>query len=129
MTADLEKRVRQYVEVRDRIAELKEKHKAELAPFNKAQEMLANFLLNHLITVGADSINTKGGTFYKIKKVTASIVDMDAFWKHVKDNEEWELLDRRANKTAVEAYVLSMQAPPPGVNYSKTEDVGVHRKS
>ena len=42
-------------------------------------------------------------------------------------NAAWDLLDRKANVTAVEEFIKSKAAPPPGVNYSSTFVAGVRR--
>jgi len=43
-------------------------------------------------------------------------------------SEAWDLLDRKANVTAVSDFIEENNAPPPGVNFSTTYVVGVRRK-
>lgn len=129
-TANLnfDKRVAQYVKLRDHIKARKDAHKAELAPFNELLEQLNGVMLGHLQNVSADSVSTASGTVYKCEKKSASIADMSAFWTHVITSGDWDLVDRKANVTAVEAYIEKNGAPVPGVNYSSRFEAGVRRK-
>jgi hypothetical protein len=49
--------------------------------------------------------------------------------KYVIDNNLFDLLDRKANVTAVKDHVKEKGALPPGVNLSAIETVGVRRPS
>ena len=124
---DLNKRVSQYVALRDRIKDLEAKHKEELKPFKEMLDTLNSSLLAALDEQNSESVRTESGTVYRTPRVSASIADADAFWNYVQDNKAWDLLDRRANKTAVTDYVDEHNAAPPGINYSVTHVVGVRR--
>ena len=125
---DMEKRTEQYVKLRDHINSIKEKHKAELAGPTELLDQLNNLLLAHLDQQKAENIGTKQGSVYKTAKNSASIADMTAFWTHIVTQGEWDLLDRRANVTAVKDYIEKNSAPVPGVNFTQRFVVGVRRK-
>jgi hypothetical protein len=46
----------------------------------------------------------------------------------VKQHNKFELLDRRANATAVKAYVKDTNQLPPGCNLNAIQSIGVRRK-
>ena len=123
----IEQRTEQYVKLRDAIKEKDDAHKEAMRPYREALDKLNNVLLNHLNTVGADSVKSSAGTVYKTTKRSASLEDGDAFMRHVITKEAWELLDRKANVSAVEAYYEENGVLPPGVKMSSTQVVGVHR--
>lgn len=136
---DFEKRVDQYVQVRDKIAAIKERHKEELQPWNDCLEQLNDMLLGHLNNIGADNVGTKAGTVYRTPKKSATIADKAAFWSYVVTTGKWDLIDYKANASQVSAHIneLAEQAktdptvqpgPPPGINYSITYIAGVQRK-
>lgn len=125
---DINHRIGQFVQLRDKIKKLDEEHKAKMAPFREALDTLGGILLDHLKNQNADSVATPSGTVYRTVKNTASIADGEKFWDHVVANEDWDLLDKRANVTAVLDYIEQHQAPPPGVNFTSTMTVGVRRK-
>lgn len=140
VTPDLNVRVDQFVRLRDKITELKKKHKEELKPYIETQAQLSGIILQLLSDTGAESVRTDSGTAYKTLDRSATIADRSAFWDFVRENEAWELLDYKANKVAVADYIADkieaakddpsvIPAPPPGVNYNETWEIGVRRKS
>jgi hypothetical protein len=125
---DLEKRIGQYVKLRDKIKEIKDRHKEELKPFNEGLDMLGAMLLNHLNATKQDSANARAaGTAYRTKRAAATIADAEAFRRHVIGTEDWGLLDWKANATAVAAFLEEHETLPPGVNYSVRDEIGVRR--
>lgn len=124
---NIEKRIEQYVKLRDHIKELDDAHKASMAPFREALEKLNGLLLNHLNTVGVDSAKTGAGTVYKTNKESVSLEDPASFMRHVIGTENWDLLERKANLTACKAFAEENVTMPPGVKFSSTQVVGVRR--
>jgi hypothetical protein len=126
-TTPIETRVDQYVKLRDLIKEKDDAHKAAMKPYRETLEKLNNLMLAELNNVGGDSIKTGAGTVYRTDKKSVSLEDGDAFMKHVIDHDAWELLDRKANVTAVEDYANTNGVLPPGVKFSVMQVVGVRR--
>lgn len=127
--AKVEKRVKQYVAVRDKIKEIEERQKAELQPLKDIQNELTGVLQEAITTIGAESIKTSEGTVYTTTRYTASLADPKAFMDFVKSTDNFDLLDRKANSTAVRDYVAEHGGLPPGVNLSSIATVGVRRAS
>ena len=118
---DLNTRVGQYVKLRDLKTQLKDKHKAELAPIDEAMEQLEQVLLGALNAQNADSVKTASGTVYKSVKESASMADPAAFWSYVIASGNFDLIDKKANVTAVKAHIedpANNGQPPPGINFS-----------
>jgi nitrate reductase assembly molybdenum cofactor insertion protein NarJ len=118
-----------YVELRDRVAELKAKLKEETAPYNKGMRDLEQLMLKHLQDVGAESVKTSSGTVYQHVERSATIKDKEAFREFVVANQEFDLLDWRANKTAVFDFMRDKAVEVPGVNTSAVMVVGVRRSN
>jgi len=129
MAIDYEKRISQYVQLRDAKKLIQDKHKLELAPINDTMEKLEALFMRELALSNQDSAKSKAGTVYKTTKKTASLEDGDSFMSFVIGGEHWELLDRKANVTAVEEFLNENKALPPGVKYTEVEEVGVRRAS
>ena len=55
------------------------------------------------------------------------MADKSAFMDYVKDNGAYDLLDVRANKTAVEDFLSQHQDTPPGVVIRREVTVGFRR--
>jgi hypothetical protein len=124
---ELDKRVGQYVALRDKIKAMKEAQAEALKPYQEGLEMLNTWLLDYLNKTGAKHVATENGTIYRIIRVSASLADSDVFWKYVLDNQEWRLLDRRANVTGVQQHIQDKGDLPPGVNLNQYSEAGVRR--
>ena len=127
MKVSIEQRIDQYVKLRDHIKKLEDEHSAKIAPFKETLELLNSVLLKHLNDVGIDNAKTGAGTVYRTEKTSASIVDKEAFWNYVMVTNDLDLLDVKANKTAVAEFIEKNNGLPPGVNFNKVFVVGVRR--
>lgn len=124
---DIDKRVEQYIRLRDKIQEIEEKHSEELKPYKEAKEQLESMFLDHLNNTGADKIGSKSGTVYRSEKKSASIKDKSAFWAYVVTQGLFDLLDYKANPTQVAEHIKNHGSPPPGVNFTTRHTVNVRR--
>jgi len=118
-----------YIKLRDTKKELVEKHKKELAPYNKALEEVGDYLLDYLKRQNLQSVATKEATAFLRRERSATVADMQAFREHVIANRDFDIADFRAKVDGVEDYVKSHDGQlPPGVNFSTTIVVSVQRK-
>ena len=92
-SVDVDGLVALYVELRDKVAELKAKLKEEASPYRKGMDDLEHLLLKHLQDVGAESIKTASGTVYQHVERSATIKDKEAFREFVIANKAFDLLD------------------------------------
>lgn len=129
MTKTVDDMVAEYVQLRDEISNLEKKHKEAIKPLRNRQEEVAGWLQKFLDTSGADNVGTKHGTCYTTTKYSAPLADPEAFMQFIVTNNLFELLDRKANVTAVKEYVLENKALPPGVNLTQFKTVNVRRAS
>lgn len=126
---DIEKRTAQYVALRDKIKALKDEFAEKMKPYEEAKDKLNDWLLNVLNETGAVHIATEAGTVYRIIRTSVSLADSDVFWNYVLNNDEWRLLDRRANVTGVQDHIADKGDLPPGVNLNQYAEAGVRRAS
>lgn len=128
MAEDIDKRIAQYIEVRDALKRVDEKWEAERKPLSEIQEQLSGriraFMESNNIT---DNLKSKSGTCYLSTRYTASLADPQAFMDYVIRTQKFELLDRRANTTAVKDYVQEHNQLPAGCNLNAIQTVGVRR--
>lgn len=126
----VEKRIQQFVLMRDKLKEIDEAHEKTRAPYALALEKLKGSITEFLTTAGVESVKTQFGTAYVSIKRNASLEDPDAFMRHVIGTEGWDLLDRRANTKACEAFAEENKGElPPGVKVTSITTVGVRRAS
>lgn len=125
---DVEKRVGQYVQLRDLKAEMEAKHEEELKPVKQTMLMIEEELKMALNTMNATNMKTTQGTVSITNKASASAADLNAFWTWVVTQGAFDMLDKKPNVTAITEYVNQNGVPPPGVNYSIRVGIGVRRK-
>lgn len=124
---DIGRLIQQFVVVRDAIAKIKARHDEELKEGIALQELLRGKLQAFMDMNNLENLKTEHGTCYTSTKHTASLADADAFMNYVIDNKAFDLLDRRANVTAVKDFVDEHKCLPPGCNLSAIQTVGVRR--
>lgn len=125
--ANVETIVAAYIQVRDQKAELKAKQAEEMKRFDEALDKLEGMALAALQQAGAESLRTSAGTVYQSTRTSATVADKSAFMDYVKDTGAYDLLDVRANKTAVEDFLSQHQDTPPGVVIRREVTVGFRR--
>lgn len=116
-----------YIQLRDKKAQLKAKHEAELAPINAMMDKIETHLLAQMQEQGVTSYKTELGTAYTSTTTKANVADWDGLLSFVREHGLWQMLERRVSKTAVDEYVAAHQDLPPGVNYSTAVAVNIRR--
>jgi hypothetical protein len=109
---------RRYTRVRQKIDELEAAHKTTLAPFKEAKELLESWFTAKAQEEGLSSVPTKLGLVYWSTHHNASVASREALFSHCKQHDSWDLIEARASKTGVKAYVEAHGEAPPGVNFS-----------
>lgn len=121
--------VEAYVRCRDIIKQKNDEFTESIKDLVETQNLLTAWLTSNLETVGAESVRTKAGTVYSTTRYSASLADPQAFMDYVKTTDKFELIDRKANATAVRDFVETNGSLPPGVNLNAIRTVGVRRAS
>lgn len=125
---DLTAVVDRYIKLRDRKAELKKEYDKSVEDIDTALTKIENVLLKHLNDSKSESVKTTAGTFYVSKKANVSIADWDSYKAFLlKQEDPFAYLDRKANKSAIEAYKEEHKDLPDGLNWSEIRTVNVRR--
>ncbi len=124
---NIELRVDQYVRLRDMKAEIAERHKEELRGINEAMSLLEEIFLREMSSLSVSSLKTNAGTVSQKRKESAALADPDAFWTHVVVSGNFDLVDKKANVTAVRDYIEQNGVAPPGVNWTSVNIASVRR--
>ena len=126
---NIDKKVAQLVAVRDIIKAIEEKHTRELSEWKVRLEKLRGEIQQFMSDNGLKNLRTPSGSCYTSQKSTASLADPEAFMAYVIKTGNFDLLDRRANATAVKDFVKAHKTLPPGCNLNTIETLGVTRSS
>ncbi len=126
MAYTAEQLIERYIQIRDQIKVISEKHAEELRPFNDGLSALEMGLQDVLNSTGGDSIKTKAGTAYRSSHTAAKMEDWPSFINFVLQVGDTELLVRSANKTRVLEH-MEGGAVVPGVSMSTVNRINVRR--
>ena len=116
-----------YRALRDRVKEIKDRHKAELKPFTDAMEQLEAVGLHMLTEAKMNSVATDAGTIYTSTTKSYSCADPSAFRDWCEANGQSDLLEARIAKSAMESYLAEGHDLPPGVKASAFTRLNVRK--
>jgi hypothetical protein len=119
--------VAQMVRLRDKIKAADDLHAARMKHAKDYKAQIEAALLDKLNQLGGESVKTAHGTVYRSTRRSATIADGDLFRNYVVQNNAFDLVDWRANATAIDDFIKVAQTPPPGVNFTTAYTVGVRR--
>lgn len=128
MPEDMEKRIAQFVQVRDMLEALDKRQSEERAPLVNLRDRLQGKIQVFMTENKLENLKTAAGTAYTSSRTTCSLSDPHAFMEYVIWSQKFDLLDRRANSTAVKAHIEEKGGLPPGCNITTIETVGVRRR-
>lgn len=122
-----------YIELRDRRKALKSDYEAADGELKLMMEKIEDKMREMLDAQGQTSAKTPSGTVFKTHKEFAQVGDWDAILAYVKENDAFDMFEKRISKTAVRDRMDQdkdgnyRNAPPPGVNFSRKETVQIRR--
>lgn len=114
---DMETVVQKYIELRNLKTRINDKAKAETAKVKEKMDKLEAFILQQAEKQGVDSFKTKAGTAFVTSNDYAKVADWDSVLEFIKQEDAYDLLDHRVNKTAIRSYIDEHDTTPPGVDY------------
>ena len=103
-------------ETKDRVKVLKEK-----------MEQFEAWIKEQADAQGVTSFKTKHGTAFLTTTDFANVADWDAVLGFIRDNEAFDMLEKRISKVAVRGYIDANKAVPPGVNYGTKLEVNIRK--
>jgi hypothetical protein len=127
MTLTVEKAIGAYVKLREKKAQIEHRAKEEVRPVVETMDKLEAFLKEQADALGVQSFKTESGTAFLTTAERANVASWDDVLKFILENEAYDMLEKRVNKTAVRAYLEANKAVPPGVNYGTSIEVSVRK--
>lgn len=119
--------VTKFIALRDKKAKLKREYEAKVEEVDAVLERLERHFMSLLDSMGAESLRVPGGTVYTSTRTSATAADWDAYLAWVREHSHWDGLEKRVNKTFVEAFRNEYDDLPPGVNWRAERVVNVRR--
>lgn len=125
---DASKLVKAYLNLREARHVLKRKFDEDDGALKIKQERIEAALLGFLNDNKLDRVATPLGTVYRQEEMTPTAADWSAIYDFVKENDAFEMLERRLKKTFVKEYMEQHEGGvPPGVSVFREFVVRVRR--
>lgn len=127
MTEKIEDMVEQYIRLRDQKSAITAHAKRLCDRIDGELEALQDTILQRFEETGIESARTAAGTAYKKVTRSTSVAGWDDFLPWVQRTNNWHMLTRAANKTAVLEYLDEKEELPPGINLFAKLELSVNR--
>lgn len=116
-----------YVRLRDEKSEIKRKADEAVAALDTKLDKLEAWVKIKADEQGVTSFKTKHGTAFLTTVDFASVENWDAMVQFVKENDAFDMFEKRVSKTSVRGYIDANKAVPPGVTYGTRIEVNVRK--
>jgi hypothetical protein len=127
MGINVEDVITTYMKLRGQKEVIEKKAKDEVATIKEKMEKLEAWIKEQADLQGVTSFKTRSGTAFLTTTDFATVADWDAMLEFVKENEAYDLFEKRVSKVAVRGYIDQTKAVPPGVNYGTRLDVNIRK--
>ncbi len=116
-----------YMKLRSQKEAIEAQMKEQTTAIKAKMEKLESWIKEQADVQGVTSFKTKHGTAFLTTTDYANVADWDAMLAFVRENEAYDLFEKRVSKTAVRGYIEQTKAVPPGVNYGTRLDVNIRK--
>lgn len=110
--------IRAYNECAEEIEKIDAAAKAAKAPYIEKQAKIASLIAQAIQLEGLQNAKTPAGTAYFSTLYNCSVENSEVFFNYVQKHERWDLLEKRASKSAVKEEIDNTGEIPPGVKFS-----------
>ena len=119
--------IRTYMKLRDQKAAIEGEVKERIADLKGKMEKLEAYLKTQMDAQGLTSFKSDYGTAFLTTTDYANVADWDAVLNFIRDNEAFDMLEKRVSKIAVRGYIESNKAVPPGITYGTKLEVNIRK--
>ena len=119
--------IRTYMKLRDQKAAIEAEVKDRVSDIKAKMEKLEAFLKTQMDAQGLTSFKSDYGTAFLTTTDYANVADWDAVLNFIRDNEAFDMLEKRVSKIAVRGYIESNKAVPPGITYGTKLEVNIRK--
>lgn len=119
--------IRTYMKLRDQKAAIEGEVKERVADLKAKMEKLEAYLKTQMDAQGLTSFKSDYGTAFLTTTDYANVADWDAVLGFIRENEAFDMLEKRVSKIAVRGYIEANKAVPPGITYGTKLEVNIRK--
>ena len=127
MTVTVDDVVAAYLKLRLKKETIEAQVKDEVKGLKDKMEQLETWIKEQADAQGVTSFKTKHGTAFLTTTDYANVADWDSVLTFIRENEAFDMLEKRISKIAVRGYIDANKAVPPGVNYGTKLEVNIRK--
>ena len=127
MSLTVEQVVGTYMKLRRKKEALENQVKEDLADIKAKMTKLESWLMQKADEDGVTSFKTAAGTAFVTTTDFANVADWDAVLNFIREQEAFDMLEKRVSKTAVRAYMDETGEVPPGITYGSKLGINVRK--
>lgn len=127
MTVNVDDVVATYMKLRSQKEAIEAEVKDRVSGIKAKMEKLEAWIKEQADAQGVTSFKTKHGTAFLTTTDYANVADWDAVLGFIRENEAFDMLEKRISKIAVRGYIDANKAVPPGVNYGTKLEVNIRK--
>ena len=101
--------------------------KAEAKVYKEKMTKLEAWLKVKADEDGVTSFKTDSGTAFLTTTDFAAVADWDSVLNFIRDNDAYDMLEKRVSKMAVRGYIEANKSVPAGVNYGTKLDINIRK--
>jgi len=116
-----------YLKLRNKKDSIESETKEKVKGIKENMAKLEGWIKEQADKQGVKSFKTDHGTAFLTTTDFAQVADWDAVLSFIKDNDAFDMLEKRVSKTAVRGYIDKNKTVPSGVNYGTRIDVNVRK--
>lgn len=119
--------IRTYMALRTQKSAIEGEMKAKVDAIKDKMEKIEAWLKVKADEQGVTSFKSEWGTAFLTTVDFANVADWDAMLQFVRDNDAYDMLEKRVSKVAVRGYIEANKTVPPGVNYGTKLEVNIRK--
>jgi hypothetical protein len=127
MSVTVDDVVAAYLKLRNKKEAIEAETKDQVKVLKEKMEQFEAWIKEQADAQGVTSFKTKHGTAFLTTTDFANVADWDAVLGFIRDNEAFDMLEKRISKVAVRGYIDANKAVPPGVNYGTKLEVNIRK--
>ena len=127
MSVTVDDVVAAYLKLRNKKEAIEAEMKDQVKVLKEKMEQFEAWIKEQADAQGVTSFKTKHGTAFLTTTDYANVADWDAVLGFIRENEAYDMLEKRISKVAVRGYIDATKAVPPGVNYGTKLEVNIRK--
>jgi hypothetical protein len=127
MTVTVDAVIKKYMKLRSQKDAVEAEIKERVDTIKADMAKLEAWLKAKLDADGLTSFKTEYGTAFLTTTDFANVEDWDAVLRFIREEEAFDMLEKRVSKTAVRGYIEANKEVPPGVKYGTKLDINIRK--